>query len=154
MAQLLDFGQDTDSFVWMAEAIDTGMVKAGEELEIQTIAKTTSGTGYIIECRKGAELIYDYAWSKGKTGQVIQSMFTDPSVADDNHLFCKAQNKVKNAVLVAKQTEGVEWVVSMVGDKEVLRVNLPVKGLVSLPKQKTSKSPAELSQSSDTSMAS
>lgn len=137
---LLDFGDDSNDILWMGEAIDAGVVPEGTKLEIRNIARTTDGRGFLIECDYQGETIFDYAWKKGKTGQALSTMFSDPTEADGNHLLCKAQKKVKNAVLLAEELPGCRWELSTVGDKEILSFFASAKKPVQLRTAKDSPS--------------
>lgn len=117
---LLDFGSEMDSFLWMGEAVATGIVKVGDLLDVVSVVRAGDGRGFLIECVAGSERIYDYAWKKGKTGQTLQQLFDDPTQGDGNKLQCKAQVTVKNAVLRALEQKGSTWELRTAGEKEIL----------------------------------
>lgn len=117
---LLDFGSESSEILWMGEAISQGTVKEGDLCKVLTITKTADSRGFLIETEFKGSIIFDYAWRKGKTGSTLATLFDDPQAGDKNAIYCKAQNKVKNAVLVAKEEKSATWDVQEEDGKTIL----------------------------------
>lgn len=117
---LLEFGSDSQELLWMGEAISTGAVKEGDLCKVMSITRTADGRGFLLETVHKGQTVYDYAWRKGKTGSTLATMFDDPTVADENSIYCKAQSKVKNAVLQPKEEKKCRWELKQQDGKDVL----------------------------------
>lgn len=138
---LLSFDSDSDSFLWMGEAISEKIVKTGDLLDVVSITLSGDGRGFLIECVFGETTVYDYAWKKGKTGQTLLQLFDDPTQGDGNKLMCKAQVGIKNAVLKAVEQKGCRWELRTQGEKEILCYLGKQKEPAKFRTQETSESP-------------
>ncbi|HEY9659905.1 MAG TPA: hypothetical protein V6C65_15725 [Allocoleopsis sp.] len=106
----LNFDSSADDILWTAEALHQGIVKDGEMMPVDQIIRTANGMGFIITCQANKCTITDYVWGKSKIGVHLNALLENPSEGANTSIQCKAQDKIKNAVLKTVEVNGASWV--------------------------------------------
>lgn len=114
------FNTDDDNFLWVSNAMELNLIKAGQLLDVAEIKKLATGKGYLIRCDlESGESVYTMAYSNNPTGKGLKQVFDDPELLDGTMVQVKAQNKIKAAALETRNAPGVEWMLSGQDDSEV-----------------------------------
>lgn len=109
MSELLNFESSTDELLWVAEALDKGLVKEGDKHPVSAIVEARNGRGFLINVFVGGQDICDFAWKKSKPGKLLAELFLDPDKAKNNRIMLTMQSSVKCAQLSSEKAEGLEW---------------------------------------------
>lgn len=118
---LFESQSESQEFLWVAEALETGVIKHGQMLEVAQITATASGNGYILRCElSDGEDVYDFAYKKSKPGKTLTAMFDDPTVGDGWMVVVKAQDKKRCAVCDSRAVEGLTWMLGEENDNATL----------------------------------
>lgn len=105
----LNFDSDSNDILWTAEALSQGVVSPGEMMPVVSIIEATNKMGYLIICESNNREITDYVWAKSNIGKHLAVLLASPSEGNDTAILCKAQDKVKNAVLKTTEKKGSFW---------------------------------------------
>jgi hypothetical protein len=116
MAELLNFSQSSDELLWVAEALDQGIVKEKAQHPVTSIIEAKNGRGYLIVADVNGTDVCDFAWKKSTPGKLLAAIIEDPSKADDNQIMLTMQSAVKCACLTAKAVKNTKWFKTLEAD--------------------------------------
>lgn len=114
MFQFPSVEDNSDEFLWVSNALQQGIIKPGQLMDVSCVTKLTTGKGYLIRIDlESGDSVYSMAYSNSAMGRSFNSIFIDPELVDDTMIQVKAQDKIKAAVCSSREEKGVIWKLSL-----------------------------------------